>query len=56
MGGEGHRVNDNQQTTDQINKPSLEDRALKYIESHNKQIWLGIAILALVVVLIKRSA
>ncbi len=36
-------------------KPSLEDRALKYIESHNKQIWIAIAILAVVVVLIKRS-
>ncbi len=37
------------------NKPSLEDRALKYIERHNKQIWIAIALLAVVVVLIKRN-
>ena len=37
------------------NKPSFEDRALKYIESHNKQIWIGIAILVVVVVLVKRN-
>ncbi|MEY4676493.1 MAG: hypothetical protein RLZZ470_1000 [Pseudomonadota bacterium] len=35
---------------------SLEDRALKYIETHNTQIWIGIAILAVVVVLIKRNS
>ena len=36
-------------------KPSLEDRALKYIETHNKHIWIAIAILAVVVVALKRS-
>jgi hypothetical protein len=36
-------------------KPSMEDRALKYIETHNKQIWIAIAILAVVVVAFKRS-
>jgi hypothetical protein len=35
--------------------PSLEDRALKYIETHNKHIWIAIAILAVVVVAFKRS-
>jgi hypothetical protein len=38
------------------NKPSFEDRALKYIMRHNKQIWIGIAILVVVVVLVKRNA
>jgi hypothetical protein len=37
-------------------KLTLEDRALKYIENHTKEIWIGIAILAVVVVLIKRNS
>ena len=37
-------------------QPSFEDRALKFIGGHNKPIWIGIAILAVVVVLVKRNA
>ncbi len=36
-------------------KPSMEDRALKFIEANNKRIWIAIAILAVVVVVFKRS-
>jgi hypothetical protein len=35
--------------------PSMEDRALKFIEAHNKAIWLAIAALAVVVVVLKRA-
>jgi hypothetical protein len=34
---------------------SLEDRALKFIEANNTAIWLAIAVLAVVVVLLKRA-
>jgi hypothetical protein len=34
--------------------PSMEDRALKFIEANNKAIWVAIALLALVVVLFKK--
>lgn len=33
--------------------PSLEDRALKYIEGHNREIWIVIALLVALVVLVK---
>jgi pimeloyl-ACP methyl ester carboxylesterase len=33
--------------------PTLEDRALKYIEGHNREIWAAIAVLALLVVFFK---
>ena len=33
--------------------PSMEDRALKFIEGHNREIWLGIAVLAALVVFFK---
>jgi pimeloyl-ACP methyl ester carboxylesterase len=36
-----------------ISPPSLEDRALKYIEGHNREIWIGIAVLVALVVLLK---
>lgn len=32
---------------------TLEDRALKYIEGHNAQIWAGIAVLAVLVVIFR---
>ncbi len=32
---------------------TLEDRALKYIEGHNLQIWAGIAVLAVLVVIFR---
>ena len=34
--------------------PSMEDRALKFIEAHNTLIWLAIAALAVVVVVFKK--
>lgn len=40
----------------QDDKLTLEDRALKYIESHTKEIWWAIALFALLVVLIKRHS
>ena len=33
--------------------PSMEDRALKFIEGHNREIWIGIAVLAALVVFFK---
>ena len=35
--------------------PSMEDRALKFIEANNTAIWLAIAALAVVVVFLKRA-
>jgi hypothetical protein len=35
--------------------PSMEDRALKFIEANNTAIWLAIAALAVVVVVLKRA-
>lgn len=34
-------------------RPTLEDRVLRYIEGHNAQIWVGIAALAVVVVILR---
>lgn len=34
-------------------RPTLEDRVLQYIEGHYAQIWVGIAVLAAVVVYLR---
>lgn len=36
-----------------VRKPSMEDRALKFIEGHNLEIWIGIALLVVLVVVFK---
>ena len=36
-----------------LHVPSMEDRALKFIEGHNREIWIGIAVLAALVVFFK---
>jgi hypothetical protein len=34
-------------------QPSMEDKALKFIEGHNLEIWIGIALLVVLVVVFK---
>ena len=36
-----------------VRKPSMEDRVLKFIEGHNREIWTGIALLVVLVVVFK---
>jgi hypothetical protein len=36
-----------------VRVPSMQDRVLKFIEGHNREIWIGIAVVVALVVLFK---